>query len=56
MIDLPAFLNYPRIERLYPFLERDYEEASQIVKLQKSVLNSGKQQLRDTFCNFEAWN
>jgi hypothetical protein len=35
MIDLPAFLNYPRIERLYPFLERDYEEASQIVKLQK---------------------
>jgi len=33
MIDLPAFLNYPRIERLYPFLERDYEEASQIVKL-----------------------
>jgi len=53
MIDLPAFLNYPRIERLYPFLERDYEEASQIVKLQKSVLNSGKQQLRDTFCNFE---
>jgi hypothetical protein len=28
MIDMPRFLNYPRIERLYPFLERDYEEAS----------------------------
>jgi hypothetical protein len=28
MIDLPTYLNYPRIERLYPFLERDYEEAS----------------------------
>ena len=53
MIDLPTFLTYPRIERLYPFLERDYEEASQIVKLQKAVLGSGKKALRDTFCNFE---
>jgi hypothetical protein len=53
MIDLPTFLQYPRIERLYPFLERDYEEASQIIKLQKAVLGSGKKELRDTFCNFE---
>ena len=53
MIDLPTYLQYPRIERLYPFLERDYEEASQIIKLQKAVLGSGKKQLRDTFCNFE---
>jgi hypothetical protein len=53
MIDLPTFLEYPRIERLYPFLERDYEEASQIVKLQKAALGSGKKELRDTFCNFE---
>lgn len=28
MIDLPAYLTYPRIERFYDFLERDYEEAS----------------------------
>lgn len=53
MIDLPTFLEYPRIERLYPFLERDYEEASQIEKLQKAALGSGKKELRDAFCNFE---
>ena len=28
MMDLPTYLKYPRIERLYDFLERDYEEAS----------------------------
>jgi hypothetical protein len=53
MMDLPTYLQYPRIERLYPFLERDYEEASQIIKLQKAALGTGKKNLRDNFCNFE---
>jgi len=33
MMDLPRFLQLPRIERLYDFLERDNEELVQIEKL-----------------------
>jgi hypothetical protein len=36
MIDLTRFLQMPRIERLYDFLERDYEEMMEIERKLKA--------------------
>ena len=41
-MDLPIFLRQPGIQRLYDFLERDYEEQVEIEKRLNKSLASGE--------------
>lgn len=51
MLDFPKFLQFPNIKRIYPFLERDYEEYLQTKQDQEDVYV--KQTETKNFCNFE---
>ena len=41
-MDLPIFLRQPGVQRLYDFLERDYEEQVEIEKRLNKSLASGE--------------
>jgi hypothetical protein len=51
MLDLPKMLQQPKIERIFPFLERDYEEYLLTQKDQDEVYTSKIK--KNEFCNFE---
>jgi len=51
MLDLPKMLQQNRIERIFPFLERDYEEFLLTQKDQDDVYTSKIK--KNEFCNFE---
>jgi hypothetical protein len=51
MLDLPKMLKQPKIERIYPFLERDYEEYLATQKDQDEVYT--RKINKNEFCNFE---
>ena len=51
MLDLPKMLEQPNIERIYPFLERDYEE---YLLTQKDQDDGYTRKIKkNEFCNFE---
>jgi hypothetical protein len=52
MLDLPTLLDAELIERIYPFLERDHHEYTQIVDDQEN-LHSDPNRVQAQFCNFE---
>jgi len=52
MLDLPRFLQLPRIERLYDFLERDAEEQAEIERRLRQSQASGEE-FKPEYCNFE---
>jgi hypothetical protein len=51
MLDLPKMLQQKNIQRIYPFLERDYEEYLLTQKDQNEVYTSKIK--KNEFCNFE---
>lgn len=51
MLDLPKMLHQNKIERIYPFLERDYEEFLLTQKDQDDVYTNKIK--KNEFCNFE---
>jgi hypothetical protein len=51
MLDLPKMLQQKNIERIYPFLERDYEEYMLTQKDQNDVYT--RRIKGNEFCNFE---
>lgn len=52
MLDFPKFLQQNNVKRIFPFLERDYEEYQQTLKDQDEVYVVKNKQ-RNQFCNFE---
>lgn len=52
MLDLPKLLDDDLVERIYPFLERDYEEMQQIEDDMDDVHMVAEAQ-NAQFCNFE---
>jgi len=52
MLDLPKLLDCELIERIYPFLERDHEEFTQIVEDQEKI-HTEPNRINSAFCNFE---
>jgi hypothetical protein len=53
MMELPRMLQLPRIERLYDFLERDFNEAKTIEKENQEALAHGEKQMKSKYLNFE---
>lgn len=51
MLDLPKMLQQQKIERIYPFLERDYEEYLLTQQDQDDVYT--RKINKNEFCNFE---
>lgn len=53
MLDFPKFLQFQNIKRIYPFLERDYEEYLQTKQDQEDVYVKPTDSKSKNFCNFE---
>lgn len=53
MLELPKFLEMPNIDRIYDFLERDYEEYHAIKKEQDELARNVDGDYKHQFCNME---
>ena len=53
MVDLARFMQLPRLERLYDFLERDYDEMMAIEEKLRASQASGSREYQPEFLNFE---